>query len=351
MIMKHTTRTLLAVLLTALCSFNLISCESTTDTGNGPTPVTNRSVFVLNQGGFGKTNASLDVISLKTDSVQSNVLPHLGDVGNDIKLINGKLYVVLDNSQKIEVLDPSTLKEVTAITFPAGSIPTKIEQISANEAVVSDGGYVNTTEMYVIDLATNTITSRITVGTSTGGLATLNGSLFATTSTNELLQINASSKSVTGRTPAGDVPMYAIADSGHNKVIVFSAGNYFPSKTPGSIRWINPNSLALTDSIMVDTNTYIAALVPALSAKKMFILYGAGVGVLDLDTKKITTTTFIGTSKSFLGGTYDASTNELYLGTGDFSSNGKVEVYDATTGALKRSYNAGIAPSFFTFYP
>jgi len=344
--MKHTIKLIIACLFLAVYT----GCASETNAPTDNILIGSRAMFVLNQGSFSKTNASLDAIIFKDDNVRSNLFNNLGDVGNDIQLINGKLYIVLDNSDKIEVLDPATLKEIAKIQFDGGSIPWKIKQTSATEAVVSDNAFQKN-EMYVIDLTTNTIKTRITANASTIDLGTMKGNLYATTYSNELLKVNPSTNAVTSRASnVGDYPTMLLADSIHNKVIVFSQGGYSP-KTPPAIKWLNPETLVTTDSLVYDTMTYLAGYIPALEKKLAFVILNGDIAKLDLDTKKLTKSFIsVGSGDGFLGGIYDASKDELYLGRGGYSTNGKVEVYDATTGALKRSYTAGIAPSFFTLY-
>lgn len=86
----------------------------TVDAGSG-------TVLVLNEGNFMWANASLDVYQLDSGKLQSNIYQKvngkpLGDVLQSGSIINGDVWLVVNNSGKIVVLDSATLKEKYSIT-------------------------------------------------------------------------------------------------------------------------------------------------------------------------------------------------------------------------------------------
>src|SRR4051812_29819994 len=115
---------LAAMLLAGLCiAGTLTSCEpSTTPNTNGIIVNSDRALFVLNQGQFTKNNATLDEIVLKDSNRIGDLIPNLGDAGNDIELFKGKLYAVMDNSNKVVVVNPEN-NTASSILFPNGSGP------------------------------------------------------------------------------------------------------------------------------------------------------------------------------------------------------------------------------------
>ncbi|MFI5263548.1 MAG: YncE family protein [Candidatus Kapaibacterium sp.] len=301
----------------------------------------------------------------------------LGDVGNDLEFLNGKLYIVLDNSDKIVVATPPSIVDdrlfildegafgknnarldewdwndsslstnlftsnlTGTITFPAKSAPWKILQISPTEALAAE---YYTGEMAVVNLNSNTITSTIQIGAGQNSLASIGSAVYATTGSNTIVAIDKSQKTVTSKKWIGENPMQVIADSSRNKLLVLTSGNYSP-KTAGKILWVDPSTFAVTDSIVIDTLHYINEIVPA--GNKAYILFGDGVKVLDLLTHKLSSDPLI--TKTYFGGYHDSIRNFLYLGTAvDFQSNDAVDIFDLTAHSLKRTLNVGIAPSFF----
>jgi hypothetical protein len=323
----------------------------------------------------------LSSILSSCESTTTSSMPSvpIGDVGNDLQLINGKLYTVLDNSDKILVGTPSSSTDDrifildqgafgknnaridswdwtnnslatslfttgstdhSSIVFPTGTEPWKILQISSTEALAAEymGG-----KMAVVNLTSNTITSTIDLGTGQNSIASLGNNVYVTTGSNTIISIDKSAKALLAQNWVGENPGQVLADSAHNSLLIFTAGNYAP-KTFGKILWVKPSSLLITDSLIVDTTHYINEMVYAGS--KVYILYNDKVQVLDMATHKLSDDALF--TKSYYGGYFDAAKNLLYLGTAvDFQSNDVVDVFDLTSNTLKRTINVGIAPSFF----
>ena len=79
------------------------------------------TMLVLNEGNFMWANAGVDLYNLDSGTMQSNVYQEvngkpLGDVLQSGSIINGDVWLVVNNSGKIVVLDSLTLKEKYSIT-------------------------------------------------------------------------------------------------------------------------------------------------------------------------------------------------------------------------------------------
>jgi len=82
-----------------------------------------KGFYLLNEGNLFQNKASLDYFDYTTGLYESNVFSKanpeavggLGDVGNDISLYGSKLYIVVNGSNKIEVLDVKTRKRLKQI--------------------------------------------------------------------------------------------------------------------------------------------------------------------------------------------------------------------------------------------
>lgn len=85
------------------------------------TPV--KGVYLVNEGNMNMNKASLDYLDYTTGIYRRNiynkanpeVVKGLGDVGNDIAVYGSKLYVVVNISNKVEVLDVNTGKRIKQI--------------------------------------------------------------------------------------------------------------------------------------------------------------------------------------------------------------------------------------------
>lgn len=82
--------------------------------------------YLLNEGNMGMNRASLDMFNYRTgiytqdiySERNPNVVKELGDVGNDLKIYGGKLYAVINCSNKVEVMDKWTGKRIKKIDIP-----------------------------------------------------------------------------------------------------------------------------------------------------------------------------------------------------------------------------------------
>ncbi|MCJ7934383.1 MAG: YncE family protein [Chryseobacterium sp.] len=92
----------------------------------GLAPVENTAIkgfYMLNEGNMGSNKCTLDFFDYTKGTyyrniyaeINPNVVKELGDVGNDIKVYGSKLYIVVNVSNKIEVLDAKTAKRITSI--------------------------------------------------------------------------------------------------------------------------------------------------------------------------------------------------------------------------------------------
>lgn len=98
--------------------------------------------LVLNEGRI-TTNMGAISVLYKDGTVSPDIFREvnnrpLGDVAQSITLINGNYFVALDNSKKVEIVDPKTFASVGTILYTQAGLPRQIEPISDTEAIVSD---------------------------------------------------------------------------------------------------------------------------------------------------------------------------------------------------------------------
>ena len=62
----------------------------------------------------------------------------VGPVSYTHLLVNGKYFVAMNNSKKIEIVDPVTFKSVGTILYTQAGYPRHVVPISSTEAIVSD---------------------------------------------------------------------------------------------------------------------------------------------------------------------------------------------------------------------
>lgn len=92
------------------------------------TPTSVDDFYILNESNMSSNKASLDYYDYKSGSYKRNIYSQanpeatlgVGDVGNDITVYGGKIYAVINNSNKIEVMDVKTTKRLKVIDVKIG---------------------------------------------------------------------------------------------------------------------------------------------------------------------------------------------------------------------------------------
>lgn len=167
-----------------ICFF-MLSCKKKNVETNEQVLSISEGYLVLNEGLFNQNNASLTWYDGKTGNVtldvfQTNNQRGLGDTGNDMMRYGDKIYVVVNVSSIIEVLDANTLKSVKQIPMIAGNKskqPRNILGYGSNVFVSCFDGYVD-----VIDTVSFQIIKRIKVGDNPENLCLLNQQLLVANS-------------------------------------------------------------------------------------------------------------------------------------------------------------------------
>lgn len=134
-----------------------------------------RGFYLLNEGNMGSNKCTLDFYDYHTGLYARNfysernpsVIKELGDVGNDIAIYGSKLYVVVNCSHKVEVLDARTGIRIGQVDIPN----CRYVRFHRGKAYVS--AYVGPVlidpdaprgAVFEVDTTTLAITRKVTVG-------------------------------------------------------------------------------------------------------------------------------------------------------------------------------------------
>ena len=144
--------------------------------------------YVLNEGNWGQNKASLDFYdysdNMYTTDVYSKANPDvilgLGDVGNDLAVYNGKLFALINGSNKVEVMDAKTAKRITQIDIDnCRNITFDGDYAYVSSFVGGDGDCGSVSR---IDLKTLTVTGKVSVGKQPEELVVADGMLYVANS-------------------------------------------------------------------------------------------------------------------------------------------------------------------------
>ncbi len=141
--------------------------------------------YVLNSGLFHQNNASLSKYVPETGEVFNNYFElkngrRLGDTGNDMIVHGSKVFIAVDVSNTLEVLDKNTaVSDTQFVMMHEGEEqhPRALLAYGSEIWVVNYNGTVS-----VLDTATMTFTHHIQVGRNPDGIAAASGHVFVTNS-------------------------------------------------------------------------------------------------------------------------------------------------------------------------
>ena len=335
---------------------------------NNPTPdkptAQRAGVYILNQGGF-NDNGSLTYYDYTTQTLTADIFKQangrsLGVLPNDIKIYGSKMYITVDKSGVLEVVNPKTAKSIKKIlmrTAADTSVSREPRSIvfNKNKAFISE--YDGT--IAVLDTATLTIDQYITVGRNPEQMAISNGKLYVANSGGLSFGNPDTTVSVIDLVTLTEIKRITVAPSpisvgadAFGNVYVFSAGVF--GVTPGGMAVIN----SATDQIRsqsATTGAYGTSIVT--SGDFAYFLttttgLDANVSVFNVKTQTLTDNHFItdGTVITLpYNLTYDGNTGELFVSDAkDYTSNGAFFAFDKD-GKKEYSITTGINPGAFAF--
>ena len=341
-------------LLIASFAFTIVSCS---DDANDPIYDTfENGLFVVNEGNFGTSNASISFID-KNDITYNKIYENrndlpLGDQAQSITIIDEKAYIVVSNSNKVVVANSRDMEHITEISENINT-PRYITQVSEDKAYLSEWG---TDVIHVIDLNNYEIIKSISVGQDPEEIVVSNGFAYVCNSGNSwgsidntVSVIDISNDEVVNTLALNDKPTSASVDGLGNIWVVCKGNTVYDettweiiSQTPGSISLIDGITNDVKKQFIFENNPTLGGLVCDYS--KLFFkvnqsIVSMSVYSTNLDTTQIASGNFYGQFCLYDNSIYAADAK-------DYSQEGDVYKY-TKDGVLTNTYQVGIIPGNF----
>lgn len=309
-------------------------------------------MYILNEGLFQMNNSTLSYYDFTTGKLTENIfldVNHrgLGDVGNDLKRYGSKLYIVVNNSNIVEVVDVKTVQSLKTINL-SGKQPRQVVFLD-DKAYIScfDGDVVR------IDTASLEVEATVHTGPNPDGICACNGKLYVCNSGGLSYPNYGNTVSVVDPATFTVVKDITVAVNptrvkGYSDryVYVVSNGNY------GDVPYTFQKIDCQTDEIVKNYNLEVLnfdihqnlAYVYSYNYSTMT----SWIKVLDLETDEIVKEQFIsdGTQlKTPYGIKVNPLNGDVYItDAGTFTTNGDVYCFDKD-GKKKFSFEGGLNPS------
>lgn len=367
-------------------------------------------LFVLNEGGMGSNNSTLDFMRLKEGwyisgafkKMNPGVAGGLGDVGNDIAVHGREVWITVNNSGIVEVISAADETEIAAIQVPTPRNITFDSQYAyvtswagahATGSYDASGNYVITDssnpkgQVYRIDLATKKLAGSVEVGYQPEGIAYYNGKLYVANSggissqlppaysyDNTLSIIDVNTFKVE-RTIEVAPNLKSVYSDGNGAIFVTTFGNYwdvhtglyaFMANDPGKVALvgngtaIKPEALHVTCSCIADGTVYCIGTPDEFdwTATHEYSVWSCRIE--DYNTGKCTVSLYPQTLQGtpygvtvISDGSKTSPLHYLILGdAGDYFNPGTVSCYalDFNDGEKYWTVTAGVCPGHFALW-
>ena len=217
--MKKIAKLTFLIFLAVSCKKSPTFHENTYSLGEG--------VFILNEGNYRSGNGSLSFYSFDSSKIHNDLFysvngRQLGDIPFSMLINNANGYIVVNNSGKIEVIDPTTLLSkatITGLKSPRYMVP-----VSGTKAYVSS---LYSDSITVIDMTSNSITGYINIRRTSEAIISYNNKAYVANwaGGREIMVINTLSNKVVDSVQVGYEPESLALDANHN-LWVLCSGTY-----------------------------------------------------------------------------------------------------------------------------
>lgn len=360
--MKNFIKKISYVILLISTTSLFTSCDEEVPETTAPIIINTAGVFVMNEGSFGSGNSSISYLNVINNLMTNNLFESvngfpLGDVGQSMTIHKGKGYLVVNNSQKIEVVNETDFSSIATING---------FQSPRHMVGVGNKGYVCdwvSNAVVIVDLNSNTVTGSIPVGNGpekavVAGtkLFVINVGGFGTDSTVSVIDLN--TDQVINTLNVGVNPN-SIAVDPSGKLWILCGGSTGPDyiggtadDTRGSLWKINSFNYDVEKQLNMGQFDHPVKMQLNKNNNDLFYLLGNdgySGKVIRMNTVQAQLTTVPFVNKVFYGLGIDVNTGIIYGGyVPGFSQNGYVFRYNAAAGFID-SLEAGIAPNGFVF--
>ena len=330
-----------------------------------PAPVPTTGVFVLNEGQFGTGDGAVSVFDKATRALTldafgaANNGARLGDVVQDMGVQGNRGYIVVNASNKIEVVNLPDFRSVTTIS--GLTQPRYFTSTSATRGYVTEwrGPYTGYLPgvVSILDLNTNTVTSRVTVGRNPEQLLALGGKIYVPNSyDNTISVIDEATGSLSATITAADGPASMVADKDGNVWVLCSGFVTYLSVPPytatrvsnGSLIRFSPGSPATQFKLTFPPTAGPSKLRISPAKDQLYYSFGGAEYQMSTGATALPTAPFI--RRRFTGFAIDPRDNTIFGGISpSYNSNGRFIRYQAS-GAPIDSFTVKVGPNGFLFY-
>jgi len=314
----------------------------TVNTGSGA------GVYIACEGNYGFGNAKISYYDFASGNSVIDIFQPannrpLGDVCQSITFFNNKAYVVVNNSGKVEVCNPSTMK--SSATMTGFNSPRYLLPITNSKAYVSDL-YANA--ISIVDLNSNVKTGSIPCKGWTEQMVLLYGKVFVTNTYSDHLYIVNSVSDILTDSIQLSYGSNSIRQDKNGKLWVLCQGNS-TTNIKAALHRINPVNNLVELSLQFSSSTDSPFRLNMNPTNDTLYYLNNGVCRMSVNDTILPPVFINQSGKNFYGLGIDPNSGYIYAADAiDYVQQGKVYRYKQN-GSLINSFSVGIVPGEFYF--
>jgi YVTN family beta-propeller protein len=342
------------VLFTAIFNLLLISCNNNNNELELPKGDFENGTLIANEGSFSGGTGTVNFISddyiITEEKVYNKVNnENIGTILQSIGFNNEAAYLIANVGNKIVVANRFTMKKITEITGDLNN-PRYIAFAKGNGYVTNwgDGSDAEDDFVAVIDLATNMISSKILITEGPEQIISNGNFLYVSHkggfgSGNTVSVINAATNTIVTSISVGDIPDELAIDINGN-ILVSCEGkaetSWNPTEVLGSLVTINTTTNEVRTTLNFAAGFHPNGMV--LNESNIYLATSNSVFKMSETATSIPTSAIINTT------VYGISVNEnkIYITDAkNFQDNGSLKIFDASTNLELKDFTVGLVPS------
>ena len=342
----------------ALLALILNACSDDNDDGpSEPLGDYENGYFVVNEGPFQNGTGTITFVGddgVTSQNVYNTVNGEdLGNIVNSMTVVGDKGYIVVNNSNRIVVVNRYTMEKEATITGDDIQNP-RFMVASGGKGFISNWGDPLNTEddfITVIDLESNSVLDAIPVGEGPEKLLIIDQKLFVCLQggygqNNKVVVIDVANNNVLETLTVGYVPGSLVEDNnGDLRVLCKGIPAWTGNETAGSLFNIDAGNYEMTSIEFAQTEH------PDLLNTEGGSLYyqlGDKVYTMNSGDAQLPSTPIDGITGPFYS--MKVNSGDLHAtDAGDYASEGKLEIYNLVSGDPLQTLTTGIVPGQVVF--
>lgn len=340
----------------SLLAVAITACDP--DPVEPPQPAAASGLFVINEGNYGYSNASLTFYNTESDTAASNVFYRangmkLGDVAQSMTMHRGSGWVVVNGSGAIYHINADDFREIGRLENM--SSPRYIHFISDTKAYVTQL-YEN--RIYIVDPTKHSVTGYIDIDKpadfagsgATEQMVQIGDYVYVNcwSYDKRVLKIDSRTDKVVDQTAVGIQPCALVADKNDCLWVITDGGwegNPLGSEAP-TLVCLDSRDLKVLKSFSFPLGSYPSKLVTDPAGSRLYWLDG-GVWEMSIDADALPSSALISDGRFYYGLTVSPTTGDIYASDAlDYQQPGIVYRF-SSAGSQIGSFSAGVIPGKF----